>query len=727
MIRFMWTAAFLAVLSSVVVLSAAAGPTDPPYPARINFPAPTVDPTTGAVTTNFSPEGMAISGNNFYAGSTQTGEIIKGNIQTGVYQRNWVAASPPQPSDMHRGTLGMLVDSHGRLWVAGSMGMACGGTGQPACPAGTPSPQFNYGVIFVYDANTGAELAQYTTTNATAKTMNDITIANNAVFVSNTTAPGPAGTENQIKIQLSTGGALPPGDIPPPGNTGTTTPCGTTLCPTYSNPAVTILPTPGFTGADGIDTLPNGHVLFTSFTGTASGRMINMDPATGAWSDIAVTAPDRPGGEPPLLSLDGVTLDGNMLYAPENRLDQPPFPPPNPPAADTFHCPAPFQTVPCPGDWAAIHLDPPDYTTAEVITRLNSPPGSGLPPLRSPANMEQLGHSVYGITRVVSPNPVTGLMNVTQTFIERLDKVPLTATGSAVTGVEGASATMSSAATFSDPNNGPLSGDYPQNGSSVYGYTASIDWGDGSTSAGTITRTSAAGADVGTFSVSGSHAYAEEGTYTVTTTVKDAATGFTIATTTSTAIVADAPLTAGAISTTCSGGSCAVSFAFTDANTAAPVSDFAATIHWADGSTSAGTVASLGGGKFVVTGSHPGTGGAVTVTVADDGGSTVMSAASPAATANLVPNANGAVNGNAQSAKFTVVAECGAGSTASATLNGIAVSNGQTVRLKAANKNGGSVKVNGDGLSITADSFELVVTCTDAAGNQGSSVATWTP
>ena len=71
-----------------------------------------------------------------------------------------------------------------------------------------------------------------------------------------------------------------------------------------------------------------------------------------------------------------------------------------------------------------------------MISRLNSPAGSGLPPLRSPANMEQLGHYVYGITREVQPNPVTGEMNVTQTFIERLEKVPLTATGTAVSAVE---------------------------------------------------------------------------------------------------------------------------------------------------------------------------------------------------------------------------------------------------------------------------------------------------
>jgi hypothetical protein len=510
--------ALLSVVAGVMLLTGATLADTSNYPSRIDFPAPTVDPTTGAVTTNFSPEGMAISGNTFYAGSTQTGEIIKGDLRTGAYQRNWVPASPAQPSDLHRGTLGLLVDGQNRLWVAGSQGMACGGTGQPACPAGTPTPQFNYGVIFVYDATTGAELAQFTTTNARTKTMNDITISHNAVFVSNTAAPGVAGTENQIKIQLGPGGSLPPGDTPPPGNTGTTTPCGTTLCPTYKNPAVSILPTPGFTGADGIDTLPNGNVLFTSFNGTSSGQMISMDPLTGAFAYIAVTAADRAGTTaPPLLALDGVTLDGNMLYAPENR-------------TDTATCPPPNDTLPCPGDWAAVHLDPPLYLTAQVVARLNSPPGSGLPPLRSPANMEQLGHLAYGITRVLLTNPVTGAQNVTQTFIEHLDKVALSAVGLPATAAAGA-AFSGPTATFTDPNNGPVSGDYPQNGSSVYGYRATIDWGDGTTSAGTVTGSN------GAFTVSGTHTYAAAGTYTVTTSVIDAATGFTLVTATSTATV----------------------------------------------------------------------------------------------------------------------------------------------------------------------------------------------
>src|SRR5262249_11947570 len=89
-------------------------------------------------------------------------------------------------------------------------------------------------VLFVWDASTGAELAQYTISAAAAKTMNDITIVNvntsaacptapcQAVFISNTTAPFGPGTEVQFELPLGPGGALPPGDVPPPANTGAT-------------------------------------------------------------------------------------------------------------------------------------------------------------------------------------------------------------------------------------------------------------------------------------------------------------------------------------------------------------------------------------------------------------------------------------------------------------------------------------------------------------------------
>lgn len=75
---------------------------------------------------------------------------------------------------------------------------------------------------------------------------------------------------------------------------------------------------------------------------------------------------------------------------------------------------------------------------------------------------------------------------------------------------------------------------------------------------------------------------------------------------------------------------------FHDANTAAPVSDFTAMIDWGDGNTTAGVIASNGGGNFTVSGTHlySSTGPfTVTVVITDVGGSTAT--VSSAATATL--------------------------------------------------------------------------------------------
>jgi len=170
-------------------------------------------------------------------------------------------------------------------------------------------------------------------------------------------------------------------------------------------------------------------------------------------------------------------------------------------------------------------------------------------------------------------------------------------------GVEGVTAsTLSFAFTDANPNG------------TASDFTATIDWGDGTTTAGTIGDG---------FTATGSHLYAEEGAYPVHVTVNDVGGSTTGAT--GTAHVADAPLTAtaatpAATATTFSG----TTATFTDANPNGAVSDFSATIDWGDGTTSAGTVTATAGG-FAVGGSHtyasagPRT---VTTTILDDGGST---------------------------------------------------------------------------------------------------------
>ncbi|HEX9099755.1 MAG TPA: Ig-like domain-containing protein [Candidatus Dormibacteraeota bacterium] len=168
-------------------------------------------------------------------------------------------------------------------------------------------------------------------------------------------------------------------------------------------------------------------------------------------------------------------------------------------------------------------------------------------------------------------------------------------------------------ATFTDPDTNATNAEY----------SATIDWGDGSApSAGTIS-----GPIGGSFTVSGTHTYADEGTYPVLVTITDVDRASNFATANSTAIVGDAALlavcAAPANFTQSFSGATAI---FTDANPGATVADFTATtINWGDGTTTAGVVTGPTGGPFTVSGSHTYlTTGPFTITtsIIDDGGAT---------------------------------------------------------------------------------------------------------
>jgi hypothetical protein len=145
-------------------------------------------------------------------------------------------------------------------------------------------------------------------------------------------------------------------------------------------------------------------------------------------------------------------------------------------------------------------------------------------------------------------------------------------------------------------------------------FTALINWGDGTSSAGAVTGGS------GSYVVSGSHSYAEEGTDHPTVTVTDpplqqytASNVASVASGPGSVVVADAPLTPGpavAISPQQTNVSFTTSATFTDGNAAAPLSDFAnTTINWGDGTTSTTSspnpvVITGSGGSFTVSGTH---------------------------------------------------------------------------------------------------------------------------
>src|SRR5262249_47565224 len=131
--------------------------------------------------------------------------------------------------------------------------------------------------------------------------------------------------------------------------------------------------------------------------------------------------------------------------------------------------------------------------------------------------------------------------------------------------------------------------------------TATIDWGDGSSSSGLVSGGS------GTFAVSGSHTYATAGQYTLTATLADDAPGTATASATSNVTVF-APLTGqvGLTSATehvalTSGTTVAT---FTDTNTGDSANGFTASINWGDGTTTAGTVSGAAGAFAIAGGPH---------------------------------------------------------------------------------------------------------------------------
>jgi uncharacterized repeat protein (TIGR01451 family) len=199
-----------------------------------------------------------------------------------------------------------------------------------------------------------------------------------------------------------------------------------------------------------------------------------------------------------------------------------------------------------------------------------------------------------------------------------------------ISATEGTTFSSTAIATFTESNTS-----FPASN-----FTATINWGDGTSSTGSAVTVTGTGN--GTLTVAGSHVYADElatgaATVVLTQTTPSTATG----TATGTASAAEAetltagtPVTATATQGSTFSGTVAT---FTTSFTGNVASDFTATINWGDGSTStvSGSSITATGGTLTVKGSHVYTATGTetaTVVLSDDAPGTATGTASAAIT-----------------------------------------------------------------------------------------------
>ena len=233
----------LVALAGLALLLPLAASSANRFPERINLP------------NGFQPEGIAIGrGTTFYVGSIPTGRIWRGDLRTG----NGSVLVP----DRGRRATGVDVDHRNRLFVAG--GPSGGG--------------------FVYNAGTGADIAQYSFAPP-GSFINDVVVTRTAAWFTDSFRQliykVPIGRHGQ----LGQARAIPlTGDIAYGANFN----------------------------ANGIDATPNGRTLIIVQSNTGKLFTVNR---RGVTSEIELQ-----GG--PLTDGDGILLDGRTLYVVRNTMNQ---------------------------------------------------------------------------------------------------------------------------------------------------------------------------------------------------------------------------------------------------------------------------------------------------------------------------------------------------------------------------------------------------------------------
>ena len=174
-------------------------------------------------------------------------------------------------------------------------------------------------------------------------------------------------------------------------------------------------------------------------------------------------------------------------------------------------------------------------------------------------------------------------------------------------------------------------------------FTATIDWGDGTSSAGTIAANSSGG-----FNISGVRTFHGVGVLSVKITVLGPSG--TKAVLSENVTVTDAPLalTMNTVNPVTGVQFTATIANLTDADPTATSANYSATVNWGDGSTSSGTIAARSGGGWQVYGTHTyASSGSwlISLTVTDNGGASASG--SKSATVSNPTGAFGQISGTA--------------------------------------------------------------------------------
>jgi sugar lactone lactonase YvrE len=244
---------FWLILAASMALIAAAP--SGPFPAG-SFPAVIPLPN------GFQPEGIAVGrGSEFFAGSRASGAVYRGDLRSGE-------GGVLVPAMADHLALGLKLDGRTNLlYVAG------GGTG----------------MAFVYDADSGAEVAAIKLTDPPTF-INDVVVTQEAAYFTDSFNPV------YYKLPLA-----PNGDL---GNS----PAAEEIALAGDYEFI-----PGGFNANGIDATPDGKTLIT--VNSTTGKLYRLEAGQSEAKLIDLGGEAVPNG-------DGILLEGKTLYVVQNVLNQ---------------------------------------------------------------------------------------------------------------------------------------------------------------------------------------------------------------------------------------------------------------------------------------------------------------------------------------------------------------------------------------------------------------------